>query len=580
MKGCIDLNNKASRILIALTLIFALCALAGTIIMFKASLNDEKQGNEAETDTAVETDVTETEINNIADNTEPPETEIVYENIPVVIPEIDTQDFSYTIEAEDGAFYGALHTENSRSGYSGRGYVTGYKGGAGDRILFYVYIPSVQHYDITVKYAADTKTVNYITIDGEKVGTFETDGSDKGFKSYTLEGMFLSEGYKEIEIIQDEAGIDIDCIEFANNTYVYENENEVMKKLSNENASEKAKEVMSYLVDMYGKGLITGQYASSPENIELETIKEITGRYPVIRFGTLTDSHVANQAEINACKDWTLENGGISGLMWYWGCPMGNKSIYAEETDFDLSKAVTSADVALKDIDELEEMCANGKISEECLEIIRDIDEISAQLKLLKKSDVPLLWRPLHEAGGGWYWWGSAGNEAYNWLWELLYKRQTVYHGLDNLIWVWNGQSKNYVVDEALYDIASVDVYEGSEMDYGSHFRQYKWLYMLTESRKLVALSECGTIPDIDEMFRDNAMFSFFGLWFGEYILDEKGNYSEKYTSKEAMKKMYNSDGAITLDEYINGEMPSEEIIIETQTASAEIDEDENSDDE
>ena len=46
------------------------------------------------------------------------------------------------------------------------------------------------------------------------------------------------------------------------------------------------------------------------------------------------------------------------------------------------------------------------------------------------------------------------------------------------------------------------------------------------------------------------------------------------------MKKMYNSDGAITLDEYINGEMPSEEIIIETQTASAEIDEDENSDDE
>ena len=60
-------------------------------------------------------------------------------------------------------------------------------------------------------------------------------------------------------------------------------------------------------------------------------------------------------------------------------------------------------------------------------------------------------------------------------------------------------------------------------------------------------------------------MFSFFGLWYGNYVVDENGDYSEEYTSAEAMKKMYNSDGAITLDEYVKGEKPSESIVIETQ---------------
>ncbi len=51
-------------------------------------------------------------------------------------------------------------------------------------------------------------------------------------------------------------------------------------------------------------------------------------------------------------------------------------------------------------------------------------------------------------------------------------------------------------------------------------------------------------------MCRDNSLWSFFGLWFGEYLTDSKGNLSEIYTSKDELIKMYNAENAITLENY------------------------------
>ena len=69
-------------------------------------------------------------------------------------------------------------------------------------------------------------------------------------------------------------------------------------------------------------------------------------------------------------------------------------------------------------------------------------------------------------------------------------------------------------------------------------------------SDKLIAISECGSVPDIDSSFRDNSVWSFFGIWYGKYIADENGEYSEDFTSRDTLARTYNSDGALTLDEY------------------------------
>ncbi len=41
--------------------------------------------------------------------------------------------------------------------------------------------------------------------------------------------------------------------------------------------------------------------------------------------------------------------------------------------------------------------------------MVRDIDAIASLLKRLQDHGVTVLWRPLHEAAGGWFWWGAGG---------------------------------------------------------------------------------------------------------------------------------------------------------------------------
>jgi mannan endo-1,4-beta-mannosidase len=91
--------------------------------------------------------------------------------------------------------------------------------------------------------------------------------------------------------------------------------------------------------------------------------------------------------------------------------------------------------------------------------ILRDIDAIAVQLKRLQSAHIPVLFRPLHEAEGGWFWWGAQGPEPSKKLWVLLYNRLTNYHKLNNLIWVWNSIAESWYPGDSIVDILSADVY-------------------------------------------------------------------------------------------------------------------------
>lgn len=308
----------------------------------------------------------------------------------------------------------------------------------------------------------------------------------------------------------------------------------------NKSASVQAKALLGYIADNYGEKTIAGQYAADSDNKELELIHEVTGRYPALRLADIGED---GESAVASSLRWE-ERGGIVGLMWHWKAPFDG-GLYAKETGFDLGKAVYSGkeNLALKTPEELKKLESEKKISPECLALLQDIDEISAELKKLSDAGVPVLWRPLHEAAGGWFWWGSAGKEPYYWLWDLLYERQTVYHKLDNLIWVWNAGDPDWYKP---CDIAAADIYSDDGSPYKSEFDR---LSKVGTGRKPVALSECGTIPDSDLMAKEGAVWSFFGLWYGEYVMDKFGIYNTQFTSKEQLIKTYNSEGTITLDE-------------------------------
>ena len=311
---------------------------------------------------------------------------------------------------------------------------------------------------------------------------------------------------------------------------------------------------MSFLSENYGKHIITGQYAYGGENSELDLIYRTTGKYPVIRFSTTDvpdESFDESFKEIDATAEWYL-NGGISCLSWYWNAPSDTKSsIHTADTDFDISKAVTSIKLSELTEEEIRELYSKGSISKECYGLILDIDNMAGQLTSLKKRGVPILWRPLPEGCGDWFWWGSKGEKSYKWLWQLIYDRFTKYFELDNLIWVWNGQSESSMVDRRTFDIASVDLYLNNEKDYGHrYYEEFAAVQKFVGTDKILAISECGSVPDMDAAFRDNAVWSFFGVWYGKYIQNEDGEYNEEFTNKEALIRAYNSDGALTLDEY------------------------------
>ena len=94
-----------------------------------------------------------------------------------------------------------------------------------------------------------------------------------------------------------------------------------------------------------------------------------------------------------------------------------------------------------------------------------------------------------------------------------------------------------------------MDIYN-DPYDYGVSPGKFTDLSEWADNGKLVAMSECGTMPDPDLIVRDNAYWLYFSVWNSDYIVvDLTTELSEKYTTVEEMKKVYNSEVILTLDE-------------------------------
>src|SRR5262249_40163921 len=96
------------------------------------------------------------------------------------------------------------------------------------------------------------------------------------------------------------------------------------------------------------------------------------------------------------------------------------------------------------------------------------VDVIAWFLKQLKNADVPVLWRPYHEMNGDWFWWGKKpGDDGYKKLYRMLFDRLVKFHGLNNLIWIYNcnelndnvGPYEKFYPGSDVVDILATDVY-------------------------------------------------------------------------------------------------------------------------
>lgn len=174
--------------------------------------------------------------------------------------------------------------------------------------------------------------------------------------------------------------------------------------------------------------------------------------------------------------------------------------------------------------------------------LIRDIDAIATQLKRLQAANVPILFRPLHEAEGGWFWWGASGAESCKQLYAILYNRLSVTHGLKNLVWVWNSVDPAWYPGAATVDVLSYDSYPATTGDHGPVSAQYNSLLAMGGDKKLVAAAEVGPIPDPDQIKAYQSDWSWFVTWGGEFVQNGVHN------SLEFLKKVYTHPYVLNLD--------------------------------
>lgn len=458
-------------------------------------------------------------------------------------------DVAVSGEFEDGVFSGKLSIASDISGFTGSGYVKDFDT-VDDIAAVEVEIPQGGRYDLVFTVMSpDKSSTDNARVDKRLVGKITVPQSE-GWVEVKVSNVELQAGTREIGINHFDGGIYLDKVTVVPAEGVPSETYDVSAKLSNPNADDGAKRLMKFLADNYGKNVITGLTAgSSTSSSELRTVYKVTGKYPAIvafdmmEYSPSRKERGSSSMDIENAVYWHNTEGGIVTFAWHWNAPTAYlydqgqedvtapwwKGFYKEGTNIDLAKIM------------------NGEDDEGLDLLISDIDAIAGYLKILQNEGVPVLWRPLHEASGGWFWWGASGPEPFIKLWQLMYDRLTNYHGLNNLIWVYNGQDGAWYPGDEYVDIIGEDIYP-RELDTSPQTERFNLARSYTDTKKIIALTECGVVPDIDKMLEDGVMWSWFAPWEGEFTLDGAGLATSK-TPEEIWIKAFNHKNTITLDE-------------------------------
>lgn len=450
--------------------------------------------------------------------------------------------FSKTYEAENGKL------SNDMSVISGGNASGGKSVGKFESDRSYcqikINVPSDGIYDIVIRsMGIGGPKENDIYTDGKKVGTFTSENNK--FSDYTVSAVSLTKGDHNIRIIKSWGWIELDKITVKTGAKISNSTYNITSSLVNKNSTANTKKLYSFLKDSYGKYVITGQQCDGGINgNEFKAIKNLTGDYPALLGLDMMDytpSRTALGASSSAVEKAIefANKGGIVTFCWHWNAPTEYLNstanspdgwwggFYTQSSKFDIAKVMNGQD-------------AKGKKL-----LDRDIKEIAKQLKRLEKAGVPVIWRPLHEGSGGWFWWGAKGSDAYKKLWKYLYKELTNTYGCNNLIWVYNGQSADWYPGDEYVDIVGEDIYPGNHV-YDPRVSRFRQAINYGSKTKITALTENGCIFDIDSAVSINALWSWFMTWGGEFTVNGS-NYSEKYTEKSVIKKMYASKYSLTL---------------------------------
>lgn len=458
------------------------------------------------------------------DETEQPETSPLHK--------WTSEDIVQSIEAENGVYENVSVSKN-KAGYSGAGYLAGFWSKKA-KLTITVDAPERAMYRIKMKYLAEGGNSHALMINDKADETSIFTAPVSGSFVFLDMGKYLLEQGKNTITLQAGWGeVLIDCFS------VYtapDNRYDIADEPVDKAANETARKLYKYLSDNFGKKIFAG-------HLEGKAINGVTDRRPALYgwdFHTYTEGYpyhwsgeanngngghvfgAEDNGSVQAAIDWGTRNNGIVSFHWHWAAPAGSEpgknTFYTENTTFKVSEAVKEG-------------------TEENRLILRDIDAIAMQLKKLEAADVAVLWRPLHEAGGGWFWWGAEGAAPCLKLYDILFERLTNHHQLHNLIWVWSTNEADWYPGNDKVDIIGYDSYPGN-FNVGVQAFMFNNLYQLTGGKKIIALTENGPIPDPDACLEQDAPWAWFMTW---------GNLLYEQNKSQHIIDVYRNKKVVTL---------------------------------
>ena len=314
------------------------------------------------------------------------------------------------------------------------------------------------------------------------------------------------------------------------------------QRLVNPDATQPAKDLKAFLDSIQGKKIISGQAFEDVAENWLTIISDASGgQQPAIMsldFMNSTPFRVSMGTDPDATTDmgidWVKNKGGILEMHWHWDAPRlvtGDKwqAFYTKNTAFDVAAAM------------------NDTSSEDYHLLVRDIDIVSELLLRMQNEGVALLWRPLHEAEGKWFWGGAKTGDACKALYRMMYDRMVNHHGINNLIWVWNSYGttrENWYPGDDVVDIIAWD-YPDYNQSSGS-WSQYQNLFCT--KGKLFAIGEDGKL--FNPQLFEQQPWLYFITW--AYMIKDPSQANGKNTA-EWINSVYNDPKVLTLDDLLPG---------------------------
>ncbi|KFZ01803.1 hypothetical protein V500_00612 [Pseudogymnoascus sp. VKM F-4518 (FW-2643)] len=299
-------------------------------------------------------------------------------------------------------------------------------------------------------------------------------------------------------------------------------------------ATSGAKSLLKFLQGQFGWHYLSGQQ-STPD---LKWVQQYIGKTPAILGSDFIDyspSRVAYGSSSTEVENAMSFNsaGGINAFVWHWNAP---NCLYNSASEPWYSGFYTAATCF-----NIQTALAEGSNGADYKLIIRDIDAIAVQIKRLSDAGIPILFRPLHEPDGGWFWWGAHGSAPFKQLWGILYDRLTNYHGLHNMVWVCNTMKSDWYPGNDKCDIVTTDIY-ASAGDHSVQASSWETLYGLSNGQRIIALAEVGVIPDPEQQVSQNIPWAYWVTWAGQFI--EDGNYN----SRQFLYDVYSDSHVATVD--------------------------------